>query len=168
MFIPAWFPNALCIHAAPQHSPWLNSNFQCKTLLTEILYWDHSHEKFRKNNPCSFYILPVSLTPSLPVPSSSVCLLWKLLPWDQTWNTKRRGMCDSLLTFALSDLVKQSQEGPWVRPGLIQTPFCCVNAILGTGLYPTAAFYLGLTSHSKLHSSPLSLLSRENWLLLFN
>lgn len=81
---------------------------------------------------------------------------------------KKRGTCASLLTFAASNLVKQSQEEPWVRPGLIQTPLCCVNAILGTGLYPTAAFYLGLTSHSKLYSSQLSLLSRENWLLSFN
>lgn len=105
---------------------------------------------------------------SLPVHSISVCLFWKLLPWDHIRNTKRRWTSAWLLTFATSNLVKQSQEAPWVRPELIQTPLCCVNAILGTGLYPTAAPYLGLTSHSKLYSSPLSLLSRENWLHSLN
>lgn len=173
MFIPVWFFQcslySCCSPASyHQHSPWLNSNFQCKKLLTEILYWDHSPEKFWMNNPCSIYIVPISLAPSLPIPSSCVCLVWKLLPQYQTWNTKRRGTSALFFIFAASTLMKQTQEAPWVRPGLIQTPLCWVNAILGTGLYPTATSYLGLTSHSKLYSSPLSLLSRENRLLSFN
>lgn len=118
--------SSLCIHASLQLCITSILHDFTPTFcagLTAIFYWDHPPEKFWKNHPCSFS--------TLPVPSSCVNFVWKLLPLYQTWNIERGGdICFISYICSISPQRKQSHQEPLVGPGQTQTPLCWFNAVV--------------------------------------
>lgn len=131
---------ALCLW----HSPWLHFDFLYKSYSYEYLLTSLPEEvleesplfpevfPFHVNSCfCSFRTLLYGY------PFCCVCLIWKLPVCYQRWNAERRGEIYYIPHIcSISSQMKWSHQAPLVRPGMNQTPLCCVHAIPGARFCP--------------------------------
>lgn len=149
------FSNVLCTHAALQlritsilrdFTPTFRARLTHRSILLRPLTREVLEESslFPFCTTSSSCFFPTLLYWYLPAVSASSGNFYRdIKPQMQ----KDEGTFPSFLPSAASILEWNKAV---VRPASNQTPLGCVNAVLGAGLCPTAASYLGLTSYSKL------------------